>query len=131
MVAPKKPHNLVRNNQAGSNESAKSVAKIASAKEYPSEHDADRAWKIAQLAATLVSNMDLKGHGPGGMKVNARLSTKEPDPFFAAALKRADSLLSCAEGNGVVYAYHIFEEGDRQTEKCMADTFKKWEWKDL
>lgn len=65
--------------------------------------DLDRAWKIAQLAANLVSKLDLYERAPLGLKVNPQLTTKELDPVFAAALKRADSLLSWAEGqSGVV-----------------------------
>jgi hypothetical protein len=93
--------------------------------------ESERAWKLAQLAVTLVSNL-LKESPPHGMPVNPRLSKNELDPLFAAALKRADSLLSWAEGKGGdIYAYQLFEEDFIKTELELVEIFKTWNWDGL
>lgn len=89
----------------------------------------DRAWKIAQLAAVLVQTFNQKERGPRGLKVNPRLASKELDSYYAAALKRADILLSWAEGRGGdVHAYQLFEEGERLTEAQIMKIFKGVGW---
>ena len=92
----------------------------------------DRPWKLAKLAATLSSNLELKERSISGLAVNTRLAAREFDPYFAAALKRADDILSWAEGKGGdIHAYQIFEEGSKLTENQIVEGFKRVSWPGL
>jgi len=92
----------------------------------------ERAWKVAQLAAVLVQTSKPGERAPAGLEVNPRLTSKELDPYFAAALKRADLLLSWAEGHeGCVHAYQLFQEGDRLTEEQVKEVFREANWNRL
>jgi hypothetical protein len=91
----------------------------------------ERAWKIAQLAAVL-AQADLKGPSPVQLQLHSRLASKGLDSHFAAALKRADMLLSWAEGKQEnVHAYQLFEEGETFTKLRITDIFKNAGWSSL
>ncbi|HEX8371797.1 MAG TPA: hypothetical protein VF585_03385 [Chthoniobacterales bacterium] len=93
---------------------------------------ADRAWKIAQLAATLASAQDIREGGMPGMRMNPKIASTDLDPYFSAALKRAETLLGWAEGKwGEIQAFRLFEEGKVLTEEEILKTFSAHGWQGL
>jgi hypothetical protein len=92
----------------------------------------DRGWKIAQLAATLASAANIREGGVAGLQLNPHIASPELDSFYAAALKRAETMLDWAEGHyGNVYAYQLFEEATVHTEEDILAEFKNAGWPGL
>jgi len=113
---------------------ARPVKSAASSTELSTQvaPDQDRAWKIAQLAATLAGNFDPPQRGSQDVINNPGIAEKNLDPYFAAVLKRAETLLSWAEGKWEdIHAYQLFEEGKILTAEKIADRFKEVSWEDI
>ncbi len=92
----------------------------------------ERAWKIAQLAAVLASSGEIRESSHRLVNAGSRIASPSLDTFYAAALKRAETLLDWAEGRwGKMYAYQFFDEGKIYTETQILAVFSHTGWEDL
>lgn len=92
----------------------------------------DRAWKIAQLAATLASSAQIPESPVGASISGPRIASSMMDSYYAAALKRAETILDWAEGKwGELHAYQIFDKGEVLTEDDIMHVFNRHQWAGL
>ena len=90
---------------------------------------ADRAWRVAQLASTLMASRVKKLREAGRLR---DLSDEYLDAEFSGALLRAEWLLSQAEEHEhEVGAYQVFTEGEFLTAEKIAKQFEGAGWKGL
>lgn len=76
--------------------------------------------------------MDLRERVDTGLRGEPRIASASLDPFYAAALKRAETMLDWTEGNwGKVHAYQLFTEGEIRTEEQILNVFAGTKWTGL
>lgn len=99
----------------------------------------ERAWKVAQLAATLATRYSMpmdNRHLTGEAFIDYQLEDGEDslalDAFYLGLTARAETLLAMAEKRtGFVYAYQFFERGRHYTFSEMETVFTKCDWNGL